>query len=200
MSDHTTDSAGTIDRRTLLRAGAWAAPVIVIAATAPAAAASNATASGELTFTNLSYYWSYGDGGLITGLTANTTVGFAPGGSGTIDSITLVISIENADDQYLVGGVPVLRQGGPRWNAAGGGVTVDVGGVAWIRYTFLCTGPVTPGTFTPLLEATVPLTVGHPSAPPVSPWTAIASAPGGSVQPATGQGTGAEFLDLGPTP
>ena len=73
----------TIDRRTLLKAGAWSTPAIIAMTALPGAAASGGTATGKLDFTNVSYYWAYGPGGAVVGLTANTTVGFKHGGTGT---------------------------------------------------------------------------------------------------------------------
>ena len=131
MNDDFAPSDPSFDRRALLKAAAWTTPVLLLAAPAPAAAASGG-ATGQLSFTNVNYYWSYGDGGVI-GLAANTTVGFDEGGTGTLTTIALVIRIENADGQYLVGGVPIILLGAPAWTASGPGVAIDVGGVAWIR-------------------------------------------------------------------
>ncbi|WP_394554469.1 hypothetical protein ACDF64_07405 [Agromyces sp. MMS24-JH15] len=191
MSDTTGDAAATIDRRTLLKAGAWTAPVLVLATATPAAAASG-TASGALTFTNLTYDWVSGDGGSFVGLRANTNVGFYTNPVGTVSAVVLVIEIENADGIFQVGGVPVLDpQSVPGWAATGGGVAIDVGGVPWIRYTFTWTGALTPFNATGLLLATVPLS--SPQTPPVRAhaWTAVATAPNDpGVGPATGGGSG----------
>ena len=199
MSSDIGPSDPTIDRRTLLKAGAWTTPVVMLATAVPASAASN-SATGELIFTNLSYYWRFDDSGVVLGLTANTTVGFL-GGTGTITSITLVVRIENADDQYQVGGVPVILRGAPAWTVVGTGTAIQVGGVPWIEYTFLWTGTLVSIAYTDLLEATVPLTVPIPT-PPLpegSAWTARASAPGNpGVLPATDNGTGVEFEDRRP--
>ena len=50
------DAPPAIGRRSVLRAGAWAAPVLVLATAAPAAAASVAP-TGTLVFNNLTRYW-----------------------------------------------------------------------------------------------------------------------------------------------
>lgn len=189
----------TIDRRTLLKAGAWAAPVIVLSTAAPAAAASG-TATGKLDFTNVSYYWAYGPGGVV-GLTANTTVGFKHGGTGTITSILLMVQINNANGTYLVGGKPAILLGAPGWTVSQVGTTiVDRHRVPWIQYGFLWTGTLVPIGYTALLEATFPLAEAHPNGPPAgSKWLVIASAPSEpNVKPAAQAGNGREFVDRGP--
>ena len=192
----------TIDRRTLLKAGAWSAPAIIAMTALPGAAASGGTATGKLDFTNVSYYWAYGAGGAVVGLTANTTVGFKHGGTGTITSILLMVQINNANGAYLVGGTPTIRLGAPGWSVSQVGTTI-VGrhGVPWIQYSFLWTGTLVPIGYTALLEATVPLATPFPSTPPAgSRWLVIASAPNEpDVKPAASAGSGRDFVDRGPT-
>ena len=190
----------TIDRRTLLKAGAWSTPAIIAMTALPGAAASGGTATGKLDFTNVSYYWAYGDGGVV-GLTANTTVGFKHGGTGTITSIQLMVQIENANGTYLVGGEPRILLGAPAWTVSQVGTTiVDRKGREWIQYSFLWTGTLVPIGYTALLEATVPLTEPHPGGPPAgSKWLLIASAPNdANVKPGARAGSGREFEDRGP--
>lgn len=192
------EPAPAVSRRALLKAGAWAAPVIVIAAAAPRAAASN-DATGVIEFTNVAHYWDWTTG--ITGLTVETQVKFSSG-TGTIDNLTVVLQIENNDGQYLVGGVPAIVAGEPEWSAAGTGSAVTVGDETWISYTFLWAADSTllqPTELTSLLRATVPLSAPLPSAPPGSPWSIVATAPGTTIPPASQSGTGATFIDLGPT-
>ena len=80
-------------------------------------------------------------------------------GTGTLTTIALVITIENADGQYLVGGAPTIVRGAPAWTASGPGVAIDVGGVAWIEYTFVWEGTLVSIGYTDLIKAIVPLTV-----------------------------------------
>ena len=58
----------------MLRAGAWAAPVLVLATAAPAAAASIAP-TGTFVLNNLSWSRRYGEGGVV-GVQANESVRF----------------------------------------------------------------------------------------------------------------------------
>lgn len=188
-----------IDRRTLLKAGAWAPPVILLSLPAPAAAAS-VTATGQLNFTNLSYYWAYDATGGIVGLTANTRVIFTgPGATGTVTAITMVVTIQNPTELYLAGATPTILMGAPDWKASGPAETVIINNASWIRYTFAWTGVLAPNESTVVIEATVPLTTRQSTTPAGSPWTITASAPGApGVAPATGAGLGTEFEDRGP--
>ena len=96
------------------------------------------------------------------------------------------------DDQYLVGGAPVLIAGSPEWEAAGVGETVTNAGGTWIRYMFTWTGSLTPNASTAILEASVPFTEPLQNPPETSRWIIIATADG--VKPATGEGTSATFI------
>lgn len=62
-----------IDRRQLLKAGAWAAPVLLVTVAAPAASASNEQGA-QLIFENFTPYFSDDGAGHRTGITVNTGV------------------------------------------------------------------------------------------------------------------------------
>ena len=105
-----------IDRRSLLRARAWAAPVLVLATAAPAAWASVAP-TGKLHFNNLSYHWVYGTGRVVVGVQANASVQFHLGDR--YDPVDLARSRHrNMDNQYS-SAVPRYSFRQPEWAAAG---------------------------------------------------------------------------------
>src|SRR4051812_910081 len=85
------DNSG-MDRRQLLRAGAWAAPVIVLATASPASAASTDPYELVLDGTNFNFGWS--SSGQRTGIVGSTQVRvvFHPDAA-TITGITLVVQL-----------------------------------------------------------------------------------------------------------
>lgn len=88
-----TDRAtAAIHRRQLLKIGAWAAPVIVLATALPAAAASGDVIDLRFTTSSLFYTWgttaSTGIGGTFTITPAQTA-----GSGSTVTSMTLVVAV-----------------------------------------------------------------------------------------------------------
>lgn len=80
---------GGVSRRAVLQAGAWAAPVILLAAGVPAASASM---NKVLDFTNFSLWYTWGEGGR-RGIVGNTTVFLSGDVGASVPFITLAIQV-----------------------------------------------------------------------------------------------------------
>ena len=105
----------TIDRRKLLKVGAWAAPVVVLAAAVPAAGASGTAALSFAPGANLFYTWGStavsGIGGTVAVKLDHTS-----GSGGSATPVTVVISVDAAG---LAAGVPAQVVSGSGWATAG---------------------------------------------------------------------------------
>jgi hypothetical protein len=124
-----------IDRRTVLKAGVWTAPAIVLATSTPAFAVVSGE-QGEIRFTNVTA-WIEGTALDFQGIAGTTQ--FQATWSATaqvVTSATLTITVPSAG--MLVEN-PTVTVGGSQWTAAGASALGDD-----IVYTFLWAGSIDP--------------------------------------------------------
>lgn len=170
-----------IDRRQLLTAGVWAAPVIVLATAAPAAAASPLPSS--LVFNDLGAWIVPGPSGTVLGQIDGTTsvrVEYAQGAE-HVTSMTVVITVSAIEG--LVATTPTVKpsSSGGTWE----GVSGVVSGESTV-YTFTWVGELTPSQGQTQLDFTLP---GDNASPTEvirgKQLTAIVSAPNANSAAAT---------------
>jgi len=134
----------TLDRRKLLKVGAWAAPVVVLAAAVPAASASGAM---TLSFEESNFFYT-SNAAEFTGVGAAIKVKLAhsTGSGGSVNPLTMVVKIGSAGLQQVA---PTITGSG--WT--GGAPAVE--GDRFV-YTFTYAGGLTAGGSTSGLLFTVP--------------------------------------------
>ncbi|QWT23572.1 hypothetical protein KPL76_12815 [Subtercola sp. PAMC28395] len=133
------ETGPSLQRRQLLKAGAWAVPVIAVAAASPAARASN---NGiVLVFNHLAawYLWTGGD---KTGMGMSTSVQATGSGTSTGD-VTVTITTDSAG---LLPVAPIFESPSTGWS----NVSQGINGTK-IAFTFLWPGPL------PLYASTIEL-------------------------------------------
>lgn len=152
-------SAGRLDRRQLLKAGAWAAPVIVLAAAVPAASASDPNGR-TLHFNSFGSYFTDDGAGHRNGVILNGQISVAydntgPGYTGyPVGNVTMMVYLPK--DWFATGSTVTLYAGSSsRWTQSGGGVVVGNS----VRFTFISVANV--NTIDPLTTGN--LTVGFSS-------------------------------------
>lgn len=145
------DAQAGVGRRQLLKAGAWAAPVVVLAAAVPAASASP-QGQGQIGFTNITG-WIVTAGPNLTAIAGTTQFQAAwSDDAKTITSATVVITLPAAG---MVAAAPTVVAGNSEWTAGTGTISG-----ADAVYEFVWGGsidPSIPGISTPL-EFTLPAT------------------------------------------
>ena len=125
----------TLDRRQLLRAGAWAAPVVLIAAATPAAAASVTVAQLGFTYFEASYVWGYNPD-VFLGIRGSTSVSYTvnSGPAPALTSVTLTLRVRS---QGMLAQPPtastVVDEKPGVWTAGAGSVN---GGIATYLFTW----------------------------------------------------------------
>lgn len=137
-------------RRQVLRAGAWAAPAVTIAAAAPAYAAS----VSHLKFNNFTVYGTAYVNGHPTGLEAQLAVQHVYA-AGAPTPNTVVVTVSYPDTR--VNGAAPTAVTGSGWTFT----TASHTGGSWV-YTFTYAGPVAPGGSTSPLSYRVALSNNSP--------------------------------------
>lgn len=135
-----------LNRRQLLRAGAWAAPALVLATAAPAAAASTPTGVPVSMYTfsqnGITQVWSnQGNANVVTAFLG--AVNFQPSGSVAVTAATLTLTM---DKKGLVATKPIVVSGAG-WVA--GSATISGNSMV---YTFVWAGKTLPYTNSPTLQ------------------------------------------------
>lgn len=137
-----------VSRRAVGRAAAWSAPAVVIAAAAPAHAAS---VQGTLKFNFLNAYGADYQGSMPTTIESQLSVQNVYTANGPVLT-TLSVTLSYPADR-VTGGAPTLVSGSPSWSYSGAVLT----GGRWV-YTFTFSGSVISGDSTSMLDVKVPLT------------------------------------------
>lgn len=132
---------GAVSRRTVLRAGAWAAPVIVLAAGVPAASAS---LNKELWFTNFSLWYDWNSSGQRTAIAGNTTVGLRGDPTAITTLVTVVITVPAAGMSETA----TIDDPLTNWVFVEAALSEDSQSMT---YTFTWTGTLLPDKFTSML-------------------------------------------------
>ncbi|MGU3645886.1 hypothetical protein ACLBXX_13035 [Microbacterium sp. C23T] len=172
----------TIDRRKLLKVGAWAAPVVVLAAAVPAAAASGTTQLSVTAGATLFYTWTdttpTGIGGAVTLGLAHTA-----GSGGSATPVSIVVSVDASG--LAAANAPTVVSGAG-WTPAG--VSGPTNGR--LNYTFTYAPSLAAGGSTATLVFVVPAATGFSQISTRS-WTIAASGTGvnATVSGATATGT-----------
>lgn len=163
----------TIDRRKLLKVGAWAAPVVVLAAAVPAASASGASA---LSFAPgaMAYTWGTTSGSGVAGIGGEFPIALTQttGTNGAAKNITVIVTVGS---QGLAATAPQVPAG---WSASAGTIAGNN-----LVFTFIHTGAISAGGATPptLTFTLAPATAATATAPssidPSTPriWSASVS-------------------------
>ena len=136
------------DRRTVVRAAAWAAPVVAVAVAAPAVAASASTPN--LHFDTLNLFGADYVAGNPTTLESQVQVqNVYAATSPTLTTVTVTVSYP---DSRVSGAAPTSLTGSG-WSYSSSAHA----GSTWV-YTFVYGGSVPPGSSTSTLDYRVPLT------------------------------------------
>lgn len=171
-----------ISRRSMLTAGAWSVPVIVMASASPAAAVS-APIVGALRFTGFPIWFDWDDSGHRTGIDGCTTVFLEGDPGGTVGPVTLVVSVPATG---MSTATPVIEESPTSWVAQPGVVS---GGL--IEYTFTWGGTLTAGgaAYTGIITFNLHCEAGVNLIPPIS-WSGVAMAAGAESGATSGSLTG----------
>lgn len=169
-----------LSRRQLLRAGVWAAPALVLATAAPAAAASAPTKvpARMYTFSQncISEVWD-GKANVVTAFFG--AVNFQPGGPATVTGATLTLTL---DKKGLEETKPIVVSGAG-WVAA----TAAAHGNSMV-YTFVWAGATSAYTDSPTLQYKL-IADGKTRSDKAKPKTASGTLTGAQIQTATNQVT-----------
>lgn len=166
------DGAGGLNRRQVLKAAAWAAPVIVLATAAPAAAASLPGGPGDpqgppLRFDNFDSFFTddgagHRNGVILDGEVSVTYDNSGPGFTGyPVGNVTMTVALPTAWFS-AASVVTYYENSGARWTQIGTGVVQG----AVVRFSFLSvanlttTGPLNTGNLTLGFSSTVILPPG----------------------------------------
>lgn len=152
MNTHRTAAPGRrpLDRRTVVRVGAWSVPVVSLAAAAPALAAS--TTTGTLKFDTFNVFGAdYNGAGKATTLQSQIQVQnvFVAGGP-TVSTLTVLVTYPGS----RVDGSAPTHVSGSGWTFA----SATPSGSSWV-YSFVWTGTLATSHSTSTLTYRVPLSV-----------------------------------------
>lgn len=168
-----------LDRRQLLKAGVWAAPVLVLTTAVPASAASVTPTDVILRFTHAYAFYAW-DAGHKTGLTVTTKVEADSQMGTSTTSVTLVFTVEALGLSTTA--APSIATGGPAWTSTGPAVANG----SSLVFTFLWAGNIPAFGNTGEIRFTLAGDANSLDGVVNKGWTALATSPGATSATASG--------------